>query len=128
MRRVETIRAAIDLMELHCPVDPLPKIQVLNGHHLPESFPPPIVPAPFPEAIADALADIGASGDQSHPRGLVKRLQPADYCEKLKPFPPNFRLDVVGLEPERAVGRSQDKPPAAGLLISAEIGEQQIVR
>jgi hypothetical protein len=100
MRGIDSIHAAIELVELHRAIDALPEVEVLDRDHLTEALPAPAVLAPLGKPAADSLADVRTGGDQHHARGPLQGLQATDDAQECESLPgyagfAGFRLQTV---------------------------------
>ncbi len=128
MWSVESAAAALDIVELQGTIQPLPKVRVLDGHHLAEVFPSPLVSAPLGKAVPDARPHVVAALDERHSRGLIERLERPYDRQQIKPLNREVGLGVMGLELPLAVVASQDELPTAALTGAINVRKQQEVR
>lgn len=114
MRRVNPPCAAFEVVVTKRPVDPLPKVTVLDGRHLPEMLPAPTVRTPLVETIRQPGPDVTATGDEGYARRLIERFQPADQRQQFQPLAASVRLGVARLQPLAGADWLQHEPPATG--------------
>ncbi len=125
VRQVETPGAALHLMEIECPVDPLPEVAVLDRHHLAEMLPLPSVMPPLGQPLGQAAVDVTAGRDERHAGGLGQSLEPPHHGQQLETLAADVRLFVAGFELVAAVNRLEDKSPLSPLLFSVRFRKQQ---
>lgn len=118
--------AAIDLMESHGPVDPLPQIGIGDRYHVAKELPSPVVLSPLRDPKPYALAKVAAWGDEGHPSWVVDRLEASNGAEKGQPFPLDSRFNVCCLELPLAVRGAKHKTPATRARSTRCLGEQDI--
>ena len=124
---IETLSPALHIVEPQCPIESLPQVRVLHGHHLPKKFPPPAVGSPFLQTIANPLPDVIAAIDQRHSRRLVKRFQRPDDRQQVKSFAAEVRLGILGFKPLRSILGPQHELPLTATLGTVNAGVQQKV-
>jgi hypothetical protein len=127
MWSVEAASAAFHIVELQRPIEPLPEVGVLDGHHLPEELPPPIAAAPFGEPVANARPDIIATVHKRYPRRLIERLQRPDDRQQIKPFDGQVGLGVVSLKPLHAILAAEHELPLSAATAAVDVRDQMEV-
>lgn len=111
--QIEPALTTFHPMESQRPIQPLPQVAILDGHHLPEKLPSPAVAPPLGQPVLHSVTNIGATADQGHVRGLVEGLQGANDGQQVEPFSPNLGLHVGHFELLGAVRPAEREPPSA---------------
>jgi len=110
-RHIESPRAALEAVIIERPVDPLPKVRILDRHHAAKTLPAPTVVTPLLKTAAKTSADVAALGDQRDARWLVERFESTNDGQEFQPLARRLRLAFGDREPLPVVDRLEHKTP-----------------
>ncbi len=113
---------ALDPMKLERPIDPPPKVAVLDRHHLTVPLPLPVVFPPIDQSAANAARDVPAWRNQRYARWLLECFESSDYSKQFETFSTDFRLAIGDLDFGRPVEGFEHETPIARLAVGIARG------
>ena len=126
--QARTDQTSLDSVDRQCPVDPPPKVRVLDFHPAAEMLPTEVVLTPPWERIRQGADQVAVVAEKRHATRAFDRFQSAYRGQQRQPIQ-IAELVIVGFQDQRPVGRlKRESPIPVGEGRRLGFANEQIIR